>query len=110
MKIIRLAAVVVTALFALMNLGAAADSDVTTWVRVGGAVLAVAGVAAAVGLATNKSWGIAATIAVGVLNAVGGLIALIADEDGGPIGIVAGGLAVLLAVLARQTSADRTHA
>lgn len=109
MKIIHWAAIVVTALFVLMNLGAAADSDFSAATRVAALVLAVAGVAAAFGMATNASWGVAATIVVGVINVAGGVIAVAADEDGGPIGIVVGGLAVLLAFLSRQLAPTRTH-
>ena len=53
---IRWAAVVVTALFVLMNAGAVIDPAQPNWTRAVGAVLAVAGIAAGLGLALNKPW------------------------------------------------------
>ena len=49
MKIIRWAAVAVTALFVVMNLGAAFDPEQSDAVRIGGAVLAAVGIPAVVG-------------------------------------------------------------
>ena len=99
MKIVKWAAVGVTALFVLMNLGAAVDAP-TMWVRIVGAVLGVAGIAAAFGLATNQPWGATAVVGVGVLNVVGSLAALTAHEDGWAIGLVVGALGALLGLLA----------
>jgi hypothetical protein len=102
MKIIRWAAVAVTALFVLMDLGAAADQDMDARVRVAAGVLAAAGLVAAVGLATDRTWGRVAVLVVGALNVAGGISALVTDESGGAIGIVVGGLAVVLAALSAR--------
>ncbi len=107
MKLIRWAAVAVTALFALMNLGAALDPEQEGWVRAVGAPLALAGVVAAVGLARDAGWGRPAVIAVGALNVAGGIAALVADEPGGAIGIVVGGLALILGALSGQEGRSR---
>lgn len=107
MKLIRWAAVAVTALFALMNLGAALDPEQEGWVRAVGAPLALAGVVAAVGLARDAGWGRPAVIAVGALNVAGGIAALVADEPGGAVGIVVGGLAVILGALSGQEGRSR---
>lgn len=107
MKYIRWAAVTVTALFALMNLGAAFDNQQENWVRITGALLAAAGVVAAIGLARDAGWGRAAVIAVGALNATAGVAALISDESSGAVGVVVGGLAVLLGALSGQEARAR---
>jgi hypothetical protein len=107
MKLIRWAAVAVTALFALMNLGAALDPEQQGWVRAVGAPLALAGVVAAVGLARDAGWGRPAVIAVGAINVASGIAALIADEPGGAVGIVVGGLAVILGALSGQEGRSR---
>ena len=109
MKIIRWAAFAVTVLFALMNLGAAIDPEQQGWVRVVGAVLAVAGAVAATGLALNRAWGRAAVIAVGALNVAAALVAMVNDEDSFVIGLVVGGLGVLLGALAGR-EAEQTVA
>jgi hypothetical protein len=108
MKVIRWAAVAVTALFALLNLGAAVDGEMDGWVRTVGAVLCLAGIVAIVGFVRNLDWGRAAVIAVGVLNVTGAVAALIADEPGGVIGLVVGTLGAALGFLAGQP--ERTRA
>lgn len=110
MKMIRWAAVVVTALFVLMNLGAIGGSDLQTWVRVTAGVLVPAGAIAATGLALNTSWGRSAVLVVGGLNVAAGLAAVAADQAGGAVGIVVGGLAVVLAALLNQAGPARAHA
>jgi hypothetical protein len=104
MKIVKWAAVAVTGLFVLMNLGAVLEPDVDTPFRVFGAVLGLAGAAAAVGLGTSQSWGRAAVIGVGVLNVIGSVVALLADQQGAGIGIVVGGLGAVLGLLAGPES------
>src|SRR3954447_25963007 len=99
MKIIRWAAVAVTALFVLMNVGAVIDPVPPAWVRVVGAVLAVAGLVAGLGLTLNQPWGWAAVVTVGALNCLGAVSALLFGGDGFVIGLVVGGLAVLLGIL-----------
>ncbi len=103
MKIIRWAAVAVTALFVLMNAGAAFDPGQPAWARIVGAVLGAAGLVAALGLAVNRSWGWVLVVAVGVLNCLGAVAALVLGGGGFAPGLVVGGLAVLLGLLARPT-------
>ncbi len=102
MKIIRWAAVAVTALFVLMNAGAVLDPVQPAWVRVAAAVLAVAGL----GLALNKRWGWAAVVAVGALNCLGAVSTLLFGGEGFAIGLMVGGLAVLLGILARPSTVE----
>lgn len=104
MKILKWAAVAVTALFALMNLGVVPDSGVETGWRAYGAVMAVAGAAAAIGLATDQRWGRVAVIGAGGINLAASVIGLFADQPGGATGIVVGGLGVVLGVLAAKAS------
>lgn len=99
MNLIRWAAVAVTALFVAMNLGAALDPASTFALRVVGAMLAAAGAAGVVGLATNRPWGRAAVIAVGALNTLGAVAALLIGQDGFVVGIVVGVLGMVLGVL-----------
>ncbi|HSV40118.1 MAG TPA: hypothetical protein VLI04_15265 [Nocardioidaceae bacterium] len=96
MKLIRWAAIAVTALFVLLNLGAAFDPEQSDAVRIAGGVLAVLGIPAAVGLALRQSWGRLAVIGVGALNVATAVGAIVADEDGAVIGIVVGGLGAVL--------------
>lgn len=107
MKLIRWAAVAVTVLFTLMNLGAAVDPTQQSGVRVVGAVLFVAGAAAATGLALNRVWGRSAVIAVGGLNVAASLVAMATGQEGSVIGLVVGGLGVLLGVLAGREAQQR---
>ena len=104
MKIIRWAAVAVTALFVLMNVGAAIDPEQAGWVRIGGAALALAGLVAGLGLVLNRRWGWICVVAVGVLNCLGAVAALAFGVEGFVPGLVVGGLAVLLGALARPTA------
>ncbi|RYP82859.1 hypothetical protein EKO23_20890 [Nocardioides guangzhouensis] len=109
MNLIRWAAVAVTGLFVLMNLGTALAEDQTTWIRIAGVTLAVVGAAAAAGLALDRTWGRPAVIGVGAANVVAAFIALLTDESGFVVGLVMGGLAVLLGALA-STGADHKMA
>jgi hypothetical protein len=109
MRIVRWAAVLVTGLFVLMNLGAAADPGADSWVRIAGGLLALAGITAAVGLTMDKAWGRMAVITVGVLNVVLAVVALALDEPGGVVGIVVGGLAVALGALSAQPDRAPAH-
>ena len=106
MKIIRWAAVAVTALFVLMNAGAVLDPVQPAWVTVAAAVLAVAGLLAGLGLALNKRWGWAAVVAVGALNCLGAVSTLLFGGEGFAIGLMVGGLAVLLGILARPSTVE----
>ena len=104
MQIIKWAAVAVTALFALMNVGAVAESELDASLRAGAAVLAVIGAVAAFGLATDRSWGRVAVVAAGALNVAAAALAMVADEPGAVIGIVVGGVGVVLGALAPSAS------
>jgi len=107
MQIVKWAAVAVTTLFALMNLGTVPDGDLDTAWRVFGGVMAVAGLVAALALATSQSWGRAGIIVVGGINVGAAVIGLFTDEAGAVIGIVVAGLGVVLGALSgtetRQT-------
>lgn len=99
MKIVKWAAIAVTLLFMLMNLGATFQSSIDTPYRILGGVLALAGIVAAFGLATGRPWGRVAIIVVGGLNLLTAATGLFTDQEGAVIGIVVGGLGVVLGVL-----------
>ena len=107
MKMIRWAAIAVTTLFVVMNVGAAFDAEQSDAVRIGGGILAVVGIPAVLGLALRQSWGRSAVIGVGVLNVAAGVAAIVGNEDGGAIGIVVGGLGALLGALSDDADAPR---
>ena len=107
MKLIRWAAVAVTALFVLMNIGVAVDADLDNWIRIVGAGLALVGIPAVVGLAMDLPWGRPAVIGVGVLNVAGAAAAIVADEQGGAIGLVVGGLGVVLGAFSAPSNPAR---
>jgi len=111
-KIVKWAAVTLTALFALLNLGVAPDASQAAGLRILGAVLGVAGVAAAVGLATSRSWGRTAVITVGALNLVASIVSLFVDVKGldtgtSITGMVLGVVCVVLGALAQPTAATK---
>ena len=105
MKIVRWAAIAVTALFVLMNLGAAVDPEQADWVQVVGGVLAAAGMSAVLGLGFRRTWGRPAVIAVGALNVLTAVVAIVRDIEGGVIGVVVGSLGAILGML----SGDADH-
>ena len=107
MKVIKWAAVAVTTLFVLMNLGAVFQPEVDTPYRIVAAVLALVGAAAAIGLGANQSWGPTAIIVVGGLNVVTAITGLFADQEGAVIGVVVGGLGVVLGALVGGGGAKR---
>jgi hypothetical protein len=88
----------------LMNLPFAVDSGEQTipaalaWAVTG---LGVLGIVAAIGLLRRASWGRPAVLAVGAVNAVGAVIALVTDVEGAIIGLT---LSVLILVLGSLTS------
>jgi hypothetical protein len=104
MKTIKWAAVAATALFVMMNAGAVPDSDLETAYRVIGSVLALAGLVAAVGMASDRAWGSLAVIGVGVLNLAGSFTAMFDHQDGAVAGIVVAGIGIALGALARGRS------
>jgi hypothetical protein len=110
MKVLTWAAVAVTTLFALMNLGAAIDGEIDTGYRIAGAVLGVIGIVAAIGLGAGRAWGRAAVIGIGGLNVATAVTGLFTDQDGSVIGLVVGGLGVVLGVLATAGTGHRVVA
>jgi hypothetical protein len=98
MGIAKWAAVAVTVLMGLANLGLAAQSSLG--LKILGPILAVAALGAAVGFARQRSWGAPAVIAVGAANLVGTIVGAIVGLDGWPVGLVLSGLAIVLAAFA----------
>ena len=105
MGIVRWAAIAVTALMGLANFGLIGQ-DVAGAVKVLGVVLALAALAALVGLATRTSWGRSAAIAIGAINAVTALVGAFTGLDGWPIGLVLSALGVVLGAV--YSPASRT--
>jgi hypothetical protein len=94
MAIAKLAAVAVTVLMGLANLGLVAQSNLG--LKILGPMLAAAALGAAAGLATHKDWGTRAVIAVGAANLVATIVGAIVGLDGWPVGLVLSGLAIVL--------------
>ena len=110
MRIIRWAAVAITVLMSLMNLGAAlgsGDDKLSVPVVVAIAVLTVAGFAAAIGLAMHTTWGRPAVLAVGALNLLAAIIALFNGGEGAVIGLVVSALILLLGGLSTDSGLGR---
>lgn len=103
MTIVKWAAVAVTALMGLMNLGVAPDDSFGTGWRVAGVVFFVAAAVAVVGLARNLTWGRAAGVAVGAANAVAAFVGAASDIEGWQIGLVVAGLGAVLSALTHAT-------
>ena len=99
MSILKWAAVAVTSLMGLMNLGLALDPEFSTSWRVAGAVLFAIAVIAVVGLARNLSWGRAAAVAIGAANVAGAVFGAVDDQEGWMIGLIVAALGALLAGL-----------
>lgn len=100
MRITRWAAVP-TLLMALLNVpaGPGSDpSDVPTGVAWAATVLGLAGLVAGIALLRKVDWARPAVIALGAINAAGGVAALILGWSGGAVGLVLGLAAVALAV------------
>jgi hypothetical protein len=113
MKIVRWAAVAVTVLMSLMNLGVVlggGDERASALLIAVGAVLAATGFASAAGLALRTPWGRPAVIAVGAANLVGAVVALIQGGQGAVIGLVVSALIVLLGILATDPAPARAAA
>jgi hypothetical protein len=97
MGIAKWAAIAVTLLMGLANLALVGQS--TLGLKILGPVLAVAALGAVVGLATQRSWGARAVIAVGAINLVAAIVGAIVGLDGWPVGLVLSGLAIVLAAV-----------
>lgn len=98
-----------TLLMGLMNVGAAlpaAETDTPVGVNLACAVVGLAGLIAGIALLRGVSWARAAVVAVGALNLIGAVVALIAGWEGAPIGLVLSVAAlVLIGVGSRGRSA-----
>jgi hypothetical protein len=99
MGIVKWAAVAVTLLMGLANLGQIAQQESNLGLKIYGSILFVAAVVAVVGLVTRRSWGTRAVLAVGVVNLAGAVVGAIAGLEGWPIGLVLSGLAIVLAAV-----------
>lgn len=99
MHILKWAAVAVTALFVLMNLGAVADPELAPGYRIAGVALALLGLVAVAGLAWSRTWGRPSTIAAGAANTLAAITTLFTGSEGALIGIVVGGLGLVLGLL-----------
>ena len=113
MSIIRWAAVVVTTLMSLMNLGVVlGDPKPSAALLAFGLVVGLVGLVAAYGLARRTPWGRTAGLAVGAVNLVGAVVALATALDGGVVGLVVSVLTLTLTYLSgdprRQLSPTAT--
>src|SRR4051812_11545282 len=99
MGIAKWAAVAVTVLMGLANLGQLAQDDLG--LKILGSALAVAAAIAVGGYALRRSWGATAVIAVGAANLVGCVVAIIAGSDGWPVSLVLSALAIVLTAVAQ---------
>lgn len=91
MRTIRYTAVVATVLMALMNLPIVFDDGGQGLAKPLAALislLGLAGLVAAIALATRRSWGAPAAVVVGALNVIGAVTALIMGVDSAVIGLV----------------------
>jgi len=114
-KIVKWTAVTLTALFALLNLGAAPDSSQADGLRILGVVLGVAGVTAAVGLATSRTWGRTAVLIVGAFNLAAATVSLFVAANGldtgaSITGMVLGVVCVALGALVQTEAAMKPAA
>ncbi len=94
MTIVKWAAVVVTLLMGLANLGQTAQ-DVSVALKVLGVVLGLAALVAVVGVLARRRWGAAAIIAIGAGNLGAAIIGAVAGVDGWPIGLVLAALGIV---------------
>ncbi len=112
MKIIRWAAVAVTVLMSLMNVGLVfgSDDDIPVAVVVLAVGLGLLGFAAAAGLGARTAWGRPAVLGIGALNLVGAVIALIVGGEGAAIGLVVSALILVLGFLSPDADVSRRPA
>jgi hypothetical protein len=101
-KFLRILCIVPLALVSLLNVGYPFGTDPKPDVAlaIGAVALGLAGFAAVFGLARNASWGIPAALAVGAVNVVGAIVALVSDTEGALVGLVISSLALVLAFVA----------
>ncbi len=94
MPIVKWAAIGVTLLMGLANLGQISQDLNVGW-KVVGLVLALAAVVAVAGFVVRASWGTAAIIAIGAANLVAAIVAAVAGVDGWPLGLVLAALGIV---------------
>ena len=98
-KLVRWAALP-TLLMALLNVPAgpgAGSGDVPRAVAWVATAVGLAGLVAGISLLRRVAWAPAAVVTIGVLNIAGGIAAVAAGWAGGPVGVVLGLAAVVLA-------------
>jgi hypothetical protein len=95
--ITKWAAIAVTSLMGLANIGLIASSHLS--LKILGPVLAVAAVISVIGLLTKRPWGTRSVIAVGVANLIAAVAGALAGVSGWPVGMVLSGLAIVLAAV-----------
>jgi hypothetical protein len=100
--ITKWAAIAVTSLMGLANIGLIASSHLS--LRILGPVLAVAAVISVIGLLTKRPWGTRSVIAVGVANLIAAIADALAGVSGWPVGMVLSGLAIVLAAVSSPGS------
>lgn len=103
MTIIKWAAVGVTGLMGLANLGQIAQ-DVNAGWKILGLALAFAAIVAVVGIIARRSWGAAAVIATGAANLLAAILGAVTGLDGWPIGLVLSALGIVLGVFYPTTT------
>lgn len=107
MKILRYATAAVTVLMSLLNLPFAFEDTVSAPVGLLVTLLGVLGLAAAVALLCNVPRAPWAVTVVGVLNLLGGVLAVALDREGGVTGVVISVLIVALGAACLRRQADR---
>jgi hypothetical protein len=100
--ITKWAAIAVTSLMGLANIGLLASSHLG--LKILGPVLAVAAVISVIGLLTKRPWGTRSVIAVGVANLIAAVAGALAGVSGWPVGMVLAGLAIVLAAVSSPGS------
>ncbi|HEY5978242.1 MAG TPA: hypothetical protein VIT41_01295 [Microlunatus sp.] len=113
MRTVRWAAATATILMSLMNLPFAVDNggaglpSVLNWLI---SLLGVVGIVSALGLLRHAGWGRPAVLAVGAINLVGAVLALVAGLEGAIIGLVVSVCIVILGLLTRSGDGARVPA
>ncbi len=107
MKILRFAAAAVTVLMSLMNLPFAFEDSVSAPVGWLVTLVGVLGIVAAVALVRQIHWAPWAVTAIGVLNLLGGVLAVALHRQGGIIGIVVSSLIIALGTACLRQAAGR---
>lgn len=100
-------AAIPTLLMAALNVGAGPSStDTPAAIAWGATALGLAGLVAGTFLLRGADWARPAVLAIGVINILGGVLAIVQDYEGAGVGIVLGVAAVGLCFL---PDADRRH-